>query len=74
MLGHSMLGLVAWAQKFYLTSRLPIWNLPEQYHQLGGSMAWSCGDMRYIPLSSETNAVSLAYQNGTVHCTKYICP
>lgn len=53
MLGYSMLGMVAWAQKLYLSSRLPLWSLPEDYRQLGGSMAWSCGNMRYT--SSPSN-------------------
>ncbi|KAK9812889.1 hypothetical protein WJX72_005294 [[Myrmecia] bisecta] len=44
--GHGLLGLVSWAQRFYMGSQLPLTSLPHNFRQLGNTLSWSMLNIR----------------------------
>ena len=43
-MGYGLVGIVAWAQKFYILSQLNIFYMPSTFQQLGESFKWSMLD------------------------------
>ncbi|KAK9840767.1 hypothetical protein WJX81_003336 [Elliptochloris bilobata] len=45
VMGHAMLALVAWAQRCFLLSSLPIGGMPLTFRSFGTALAWSVADV-----------------------------
>ena len=48
IMGYSLLGMLAWAQKLYLLSQLNIFFMPPGFQQFGETFKWSVLDIRHV--------------------------
>lgn len=53
IMGYGLMGIVAWAQKFYLLSQLNVLYMPSAFQQLGETYKWSMLDFRWVPVSAQ---------------------